>query len=167
MTSEATPALPAAHAPAHAAPEPAPAAAPAPPVADPTDGLLERIAAESAASTDTPPAEPEAPAAPAWPHQHLDFRGDRLEIRKPRRAAVAALQLTLTSSFTENRQNENTARFLSLHMSPASLARVTNRMLDPDDDAYPADGDYLDLIVAMIEAPDEPAEPATEAPPAG
>lgn len=159
MTSE-SPSLPAAPAPvaaaagpAHAAPEPAVETAPA-------------ASTDSTASTDQPPAEPEAPPAPAWPHRHIDFRGDRLEIRKPRRAAVAALQVTLTSSFTQETQNENIARFLSNHLSAASFARVNDRMIDPDDSDY-GDGDYLDLIVAMIEAPDIPAEPAAEAPPAG
>lgn len=69
---------------------------------------------------------------------------------------MAALQLILTSQFDQQQQNEAVGRFLRLHLSPVSLARVNERMIDPDETDF--GDDYLPLILAMIERAGELAK---------
>jgi hypothetical protein len=101
-----------------------------------------------------------------WPHQHVEFYGDRLEIRVPTPRAMSALQMGLSKHNPPAMRNEFANRFLRLHLSDASYERFFDRMFNPDETDY-TNGTLMELIDAMLSAGNTPAEtPAAPAAPA-
>lgn len=117
---------------------------------------------------DEEPAEPEAEEAWAepdtdWPHEWIEFCGDRLAVRKPTQHALAAYSMSASKFVAVETQNNISGGFMYRHMSPASYDRVMDRFTDPDDPDYGEDslGDLMQMIVKL--RTDEMPEPANRA----
>ena len=93
-------------------------------------------------SSDT--AEPPEPAATVavpdgpmpWEHEKIDFHGDVLEYRRPTQQALAAFALSSGKYIAQEKQNNFVGLFIRNHLSEASLERVFERLLDPDDTEF-------------------------------
>lgn len=71
-----------------------------------------------------------------WPHDFMDFEGDRLEIRLPDERALTGFALSVGKFIPADVQNDMVSLFMNRHMSPDSYGQVMARMMDPDDDTY-------------------------------
>lgn len=91
----------------------------------------------------------------AWPHDWLEFKGDKLGIRLPTKQALAAFSLASSKYVSLGVKNDLTGLFIARHLSPESYGRVFSRLMDPDDEAYTVDtvGELFNAIVmASIDA---------------
>jgi hypothetical protein len=71
-----------------------------------------------------------------WPHQWIEFQGDRLAVRKPTTQAIAAYSLSLSRFVAPQIQNEISGLFMARHMSAETYARVMDRFMNGDDPDY-------------------------------
>ena len=67
-----------------------------------------------------------------WPHQWLDFHGDRLAVRLPQAAQILGLQYAVKTGRSEEYLLERMNKFLTNQIAPASYERLLDRMQDPD-----------------------------------
>ena len=67
-----------------------------------------------------------------WPHQWLDFHGDRLAVRLPQAAQILGLQYAVKTGRSEEYLLERMNKFLTNQIAPASYERFLDRMQDPD-----------------------------------
>jgi hypothetical protein len=74
----------------------------------------------------------EEPEVPAWPHQHLEYGGLDLEVRKPNESALIAISMTGIPSLGPQGQMRIFTQFLVNHLSPTSFAVVVESMTNPD-----------------------------------
>lgn len=74
--------------------------------------------------------------AQAWPHDYLQFEGDKLEIRLPTEQALSAFSISVSKYMPAEVQNDMVGLFIAKHMSPDSYTHVMARMMDPDDKTY-------------------------------
>lgn len=92
------------------------------------------------ASAEVAVAEAAGPLAVAatsdWPHDFMDFEGDRLEIRLPDERALTGFALSVGKFIPPEVQNDMVSLFMNRHMSPDSYGQVMARMMDPDDATY-------------------------------
>lgn len=84
-----------------------------------------------------------------WKHDFLEFKGDRLGIRKPTQQALAGFSLASSKYVSMETKNDITGLFIANHLSPASYGRVFSRLMNPDDDEYTVEtiGDLMRAIV--------------------
>lgn len=103
----------------------------------------------SVAGQTAPPAEPTDATAVAvkdevkavalaeqWPHDYLNFEGDKLEVRLPSEQALSAFSIGVSKYMPAEVQNDMVGLFIAKHLSPGSYSRVFARMMDPDDTTY-------------------------------
>ena len=92
-----------------------------------------------------------------WPHDFLEFKGDKLGIRLPTMQALAAFQLACSRYVPVTTQNDLTGLFIARHLSPESYARVFSRLMDPDEDEYTVDtvGELFNAIITAAVKSDE------------
>jgi len=74
----------------------------------------------------------EAPEPEPWPHEHLEYGGLTLEVRKPNESALVAISMTSVPVLGAQGQMRIFTRFLMYHLSPASFVAVVEAMTDPD-----------------------------------
>lgn len=74
--------------------------------------------------------------AAAWPHDYLQFEGDKLEIRLPTEQALSAFSISVSKYMPAEVQNDMVGLFIAKHMSVESYTHVMARMMDPDDTTY-------------------------------
>ena len=72
----------------------------------------------------------------SWPHDYLQFEGDKLEVRLPSEQALSAFSIGVSRYMPPDVQNDMVGLFIAKHMSPASYTHVFARMMDPDDTTY-------------------------------
>ena len=99
---------------------------------------------------DNPPSVAELATGDEWPHDWLEFKGDKLEIRVPRKSTLAAVGNAINAAVPPVEQNAFLAKFLVKHMSSESRQHVFNRMIDPDDDGYANDDALAELVGAIL-----------------
>lgn len=92
-----------------------------------------------------------------WPHDWLDFHGDRLAVRKPPDQALIALSVSGSKFVTGQRQNDVVGLFIDRYLSPLTYDRVCWRMMDPDDPDYTVDT-FGELMRAVSELKRPPAK---------
>lgn len=71
-----------------------------------------------------------------WPHDYLQFEGDRLEVRLPTEQALSAFSISVSKYMPAEVQNDMVGLFISKHLSPESYTHVLARMMDPDEPTY-------------------------------
>lgn len=86
-----------------------------------------------------------------WPHQFIEYLGDRLAVRKPTQQALAGFSLAASKFVKPQTQTDITGLFIERHMSEASYDRMMSRMLDPDDVEYGAKsvGEIMGMVVKL------------------
>lgn len=87
---------------------------------------LEELRAERAALAEGDTAVPE------WAHDHLDYAGLSLEVRKPNESALIAISMTGVPALGSQGQMRIFTQFLVNHLSAESFATVVESMTDPD-----------------------------------
>lgn len=115
-----------------------------PPAGTPlTEAELVAVAEHDAKPELTPTPAPEpAPETPKWEHQSewahdwLDFKGDRLAIRRPPESAVNSFIMITASGVEPALQSGVISEVLHKSLSPESFGRVLYRNIDPDDPEY-------------------------------
>lgn len=112
------------------------------------DAIVDEPTPDTPADVDKPAPEPTAavavreqagPLAVAeqdWPHDFMDFEGDRLAIRLPDERALTGFALSVGKYIPAEVQNDMVSLFMNRHMSPDSYGQVMARMMDPDDATY-------------------------------
>lgn len=95
-----------------------------------------------------------------WPHQWIEFEGDRLAVRKPTLQALAAYSLSASRFVDPQIQNDISGLFIARHMSPETYAHVMDRFLSPDDPDYTEEsvGAIMRMVVELT-TDAMPAEP--------
>src|SRR5512139_3220403 len=73
---------------------------------------------------DNKPAEEWAEPDSDWPHEWIEFKGDKLAVRKPTQQAFAAYSLSASQFVNPQMQNDISGLFMMQHISPASYLRV-------------------------------------------
>ena len=73
-----------------------------------------------------------------WPHEFIEYRGDRLAVRKPTQQALVGFAVGSSRFVRAATQSNVLGLFIERHMSEASYDRMINRLLDPDDPDYTA-----------------------------
>ncbi|AYD82022.1 tail assembly chaperone [Mycobacterium phage Saguaro] len=101
-----------------------------------------------------------AVAGEQWPHDFLEFKGDRLGIRLPTRQALAAFSLASSKYVSPGVKNDLTGLFIARHLSPESYGRVFSRLMDPDENDYTVDtvGELFNAIVMAAVESDKASE---------
>jgi hypothetical protein len=86
-----------------------------------------------------------------WPHQWVEFMGDRLAVRKPTMQALAAYSLSASRFVEPQVQNDISGLFIARHMSPDSYARVMDRFMNGDDPDYNEQsvGELMRMVVEL------------------
>jgi hypothetical protein len=104
-------------------------------------------AVEAALPDPEPWAEPET----EWPHQWLQFEGDRLAVRKPTQKALAGLSLGSGPYISDHRRNSLTGLFMMMHMSEATWWQVFYRLVNPDEEDYTIDtiGELVKQVIEL------------------
>ncbi len=69
-----------------------------------------------------------------WPHQTIEFAGQKLEVRKPDAQAMVAFTLVNGKGADPVVQMRVFSMFIRKHLSPDAFEDVIGRMMDPDDD---------------------------------
>ncbi|MCB1796717.1 MAG: hypothetical protein KDJ70_20280 [Candidatus Competibacteraceae bacterium] len=89
-----------------------------------------------------------------WKYDFLEFKGDRLEVRKPTAQALAAYSLASSKYVSNQIRNDMTGLFISRHLSDASYEQVFSRLMDPDEEEYGLEtiGDLMRKIVELSSA---------------
>lgn len=85
-----------------------------------------------------------------WPHQWIDYKGDRLAVRKPTQMGMAGFSLGSSPHNNPVRRNNLTGLFMSLHMADGTWWRVHGRMMNPDEVDYALES-IGDLVRQIIE----------------
>jgi hypothetical protein len=104
--------------------------------------------------------EPEA----EWPHQWLDFKGDKLAVRKPLMRQLTAYSIGTSMFMTPTMRTGATGKYMATLMSEESFNRVMNRYMDPDAPDYDDDtvGELIKQVTEMttseLEKPNNRAE---------
>lgn len=90
-----------------------------------------------------------------WKHDFVDFKGDKLAVRKPSQQALAAFSLASSKFVKPQTQNDVTGMFIARHLSDASYDRVISRMMDPDDTDYTSKsiGELMGIVVRLANPP--------------
>lgn len=71
---------------------------------------------------------------PRWPHQVIEHRGIRVQVRIPKPGAITAFQTVQSKNIPESTRAELYDQFVSKHMSTLSRRHLTTLMFDPDSD---------------------------------
>ena len=113
------------------------------------DAIVDEPAPVDAADVDKPAPEPTTAAVAVreqvgplvvaeqdWPHDFMDFEGDRLAVRLPDERALTGFALSVGKYIPTDVQNDMVSLFMNRHMSPDSYGQVMARMMDPDDATY-------------------------------
>lgn len=114
------------------------AAVPAPDVDTDPFTPTEPVAVELPTPPDPAP-EPDSEPAVTWPHEWLDFQGDRIAYRRPTAGALNAVALATGQYSTDVRRLKFTNMFLVNHLSEESYDQVITRAMNPDDTEYTDD----------------------------
>ncbi|WKK11979.1 hypothetical protein QYN14_25455 [Rhodococcus ruber] len=123
---------------------------------------LEKREAELAARTGsetTPPTDTDPGSAgdedsegedtpPPWPHDTVDFAGETWEVRYPTTDAALVWNMQVSKHAPASVRNDAPMVFLSKHMSEKSLARMLERLADPDDTDFGFD--KLDQLLTTL-----------------
>lgn len=92
----------------------------------------------------------EAPKAEPWPHQTIEFFGEKLEVRKPTQQGMSGIAFALSKHTPPELQANLLPLFVRNHTSPASYARLLVRAVDPETDFPPTVmGDLLNDIIKL------------------
>lgn len=83
-----------------------------------------------------------------WKYERYEFHGDLLAVRIPKQGALLAVSMGGAKYGPEDRGLGAMNQFCNLHLGPESFARVTERMMNPDDTAY-GDTPLGDLFQAL------------------
>lgn len=94
---------------------------------------------------------------PDWGYHWLEFRGDKLGIRIPDQAALAAFHLACGKYIDNEMRGDLSSFFIAKHMSHESFGRAFSRLMDPDDVDYNVDV-VSELVNAIIMASLKQAE---------
>lgn len=141
-----------------------PAPTPAPPVAPPAPAAAPAVVETPAPAGESLPAvQPTTDVAPAdsWPHDYLEFKGDKLAVRIPTPQAMAALSQGLGKFIPPEDQNNISGLFIARHLSPEAYGRVFSRLMDPDDADYDPNT-VGELVGALLNAGVEKFKQAQE-----
>lgn len=106
-----------------------------PDVTTAAETATEAAVAVADAGTVAKPEEREA-LDPDWPYDRIEYKGDRLAIRKAKMQALMAYQLSSGKYIPMEKQNDASGLFIVEHLGPDSYDRIMERMLDPDDVDY-------------------------------
>lgn len=93
----------------------------------------------------------EVAAVAKWPHEVMDFNGDKIGIRVPTPQAMSALSMGMGKYVPNKVKNDITGLFIARHLSPESYEHVYSRLMDPDDDGYNANT-IGEIMGAILEA---------------
>lgn len=86
-----------------------------------------------------------------WPHDWLEYKGDKLAIRVPHQNALTAL-FQAGQACSPEFQLSLTQKFVKRHLSQESIERVLERMSDPDDEEYSGvNGVWNDLLKTIVD----------------
>lgn len=108
-------------------------------------------------SSDTPEYELDA----EWPHERLDFMGDKLAVRAPSPQALTGFSLASSKYVSNEIKNDMTGLFIAEHLGPETYGRVMRRLMDGDDPDYTTDTvgilmrDVVMLTTAAVTDEDE------------
>lgn len=97
---------------------------------------------------------------PPWPHQTIEFEGEKWEVRKPKPQALAAFTLASSKYVPVEVQNDMVGLFIRNHMSDKSMRRAYERMFDPEDDFTQETMGRLFARIATV-GTDRPSEPSS------
>lgn len=109
------------------------------------------------------PADDEAQSEPAvptldagWPHDWLQFHGDKLGVRIPASDAYAPVQIAEMGHTQPGLAQRLSVRFLEMHIAPQSYERVMERIMDPDEPDFTgkALGELVNVLSALNSAGD-------------
>ena len=142
-------------------PDPQPTLDPEPEVVDPAEGDGEKLDLEEAAQemgAAVAIIESErfdvAVVEPDWGHDYLEFKGDKLAVRLPKRKALAAFSLATSRYTPQSVKTDLTNLFIVMHLSSESYGRVMSRLINPDEKDYDVAtvGElFNDIVMASIE----------------
>lgn len=111
--------------------------------------------------------KPEQPDEPQWDdddkdwaYRFIEYKGDRLAVRRPTKQALAAFSLGSSKFVKLTTQNNVTGMFVERHLSEASYDRMISRMMDPDDPDYgpKSIGEIMGQVVRLKAAKGEDEE---------
>lgn len=91
-----------------------------------------------------------------WAHAWIEFKGDRLAVRKPPDQALIALSVSSSKFVPPQRQNDVVGMFIERYLSPMTYDRVMSRLMDPDDTDYTIEtlGELM-REVSEVKAPED------------
>lgn len=122
-----------------------------------------KTAAEVAKVDDKAPEVHKVVLDEGWQHERLEFRGDQLAVRRPKKSALGAVVLVSSKYVAMDVQNDTIGLFMARHLGPVSYGHVMNRMLNPDDADYTDDTVMVLLNKIMELGGDEPEKDADAA----
>lgn len=132
----------------------------APPTADTSSPPEPQPSTEVAITGDQAPAPAEV-LDPSWPHTRLEFKGDDLAIRKPKRQAAVALHLASVPHAPEGAADNLSGLLIARMLGPQSYSRVMFRMMDPDDADY-TDATITELVQSVMKLASEEWDAETD-----
>jgi len=139
-------------------PEPEPEPVPVEPKATPAKAKRGKAAsAEVAKVEESAPEVHKVVLDEGWEHERMEFRGDDLAIRKPKKSAVAGVLLVSSKHVRMDVQNDTIGLFIARHLGPISYGHVMSRMMNPDDDDY-TDDTVMTLINQLMNLAGEDEE---------
>lgn len=115
-------------------------------ISDPVEGEIVEAGSEVAVrgrELDTPEDDEDDDVEPAWDdadktweYEFVEYKGDRLAVRKPLQQALTGLSMGASKFMKPEKQLNFITLFVERHMSEASYDRLIDRMMDPGDTEY-------------------------------
>jgi hypothetical protein len=97
--------------------------------------------------------------ADQWEGSHMEFKGDKLQIRVPTAQGLAGFSLSQTKFIPTDVRNNLIGLFIYQHLSLESYVRVFGRLMDPSDDEYGVET-ISDLMTGIVEEYKSTPDPA-------
>jgi hypothetical protein len=91
---------------------------------------------------------PEAKHPKEWPHDWMEFHGDRLAVRGPKQSAISSYGMATSEGASAARRNKYSRLIIENHMSPGSYDRAMERFMDPDEEGW--DDEAMSELVTQI-----------------
>lgn len=128
-------------------------------VVEPVEAVVEEPASAAVDEAEEPWTDP----ATDWPHEWVEFEGEKLAVRAPTMQALAAYSLAMSQFVKPNIQNDVSGGFMVRHMSDGTYLHIMDRLGDPDDADYDEKtiGELMKLIVELTTG-DQKAENRAE-----
>lgn len=105
---------------------------------------------------------------PDWPYDRLEYKGDKLAVRKASLQALMAYQLSSGKYIPVEKQNDASGLFITEHIGPQSYDRIIERMMSAGDPDYTIRsfgeimGELVRMSIADIKANREELESAAQ-----